>query len=353
MADAHPTVSFASAVRDELAAVPHGPAAQRVAETSAMVRLGGGLHLSRGPDGRTGTGSTISTTSGAAARRLHASLGALFGVRPVIEVHRPGGLRAAASYRLLLPAPSTASLAALGILDPDGRPVEGIPAMFSRSGGTAAAYVRGALMVAGSISDPRRPAHLEVRVPGPATAADLVGLLARCGARGAAATGRGDAWRVVLKSGAQIGAVLAAAGAHTAFLRWDDGRLRRELRGRANRAVNADGANLASAVSASGRQVADIERALASPSWVDVPDDLRSVALARLANPEASLAELGALLDPPVGKATVHRRLARLARLARESPEPVGGDSHDLAGGGRTATAHGPPAGVVRAGPPD
>jgi len=97
------------------------------------------------------------------------------------------------------------------------------------------------------------------------------------------------------------------------------------LRGDANRAANADRANLGRAVAASGRQTAMIEAVVGALGWGGVPADLEQTALARLANPEASLAELGALHDPVVGKAAVHRRLARLAEMAEGLGRPGGG----------------------------
>jgi DNA-binding protein WhiA len=136
--------------------------------------------------------------------------------------------------------------------------------------------------------------------------------------------------RVVVKSGADVAAVLARVGAHGTFLRWEDARLRRELRGEANRAANAVRANVSRAVTASSRHVADIERALATADWDELPAEVTATALARLANPEASLAEVGALLDPPVGKATVHRRLRRLTALrAEDSPATRRGASEE------------------------
>ena len=121
---------------------------------------------------------------------------------------------------------------------------------------------------------------------------------------------------MVLKSGERIGALLVAVGASQAFLTWDERRLRRQLRNDANRLANADAANLRRSSDASAAQVAALEAAIAAAGWDALDDELRAIALARLANPEASLAELGQLVDPPVGKSAVHRRLARLQRLA-------------------------------------
>jgi cell division protein WhiA len=313
-------MSFTATVRDELAHAPPGPDCCRAAETAALLRLGGALHLTDA-----GVGWVVTASSGAVVRRLHGALGELFAVRPEIEVHEPTGLQTT-RYRLVLHPPVEEALTRIGVLDGHRRPLERPATSLTSAPHDAAAYVRGALMVAGSISDPRRPSHLEIAVPGAAPAEHLRKLVVRCGGTGAQAAQRQDEWRVVSKSGAAIGAVLARVGAHGAFLEWDGERLRRELRGEANRATNADQANLSRAADATARQVAAIEAAVRVHGWDGLPDDLRTTALARLANPQAALGELGALHDPPVAKATVHRRLARLARLSAD-PDPAAGDS--------------------------
>lgn len=302
-------MSFTAQVREELAHAPQGQTCCRTAEAAAMVRLGGALHLSG-----QGLGWVVEVGEGAVARRLHRALHQLYDVRPEIEVHQPTTLQRT-RYRLTIPGPAQPLLERLGVLGGGGRPVEVPATNVTAAPHDAAAFVRGALMVAGSVSDPRRPPHLEIRVPGRASAQLLRRLLRRCGAAAATAAERDDGWRVVSKSGAAIGAVLARVGAHTSFLTWDAQRLRRELRGEANRATNADEANLARAVTAAARQVAVIENAVAVVGWDAFGDDLRATALTRLANPQASLGELAALHEPPVGKATVHRRLARIEAL--------------------------------------
>ncbi len=316
---------FTERVRSELAHAPLGSDRNRLAETSAVVRLGGALH--RSGAAADGAGWVVTLATNAVARRLHAALVEVFGARPEVEVHRPTGLRAT-SYRLHLARPVEPVLRTLGILGADGRPLPAPPAALTLAEGDAAAYLRGALMAAGSVSDPRRPPHLELRVPGQPAAVALLAVVRRCGGAGASVARRPEGWRVSCKSGAAIGAVLARVGAHGAFLAWDDERLRRELRGEANRAANADRANLGRAADAAARQVTAIEAAVARLGWDALGDDLRSSALARLANPEASLAELADLHDPAVSKATVHRRLARLAALG-DPPQRPGG-----AGGG-------------------
>ena len=303
-------MSFTARVREELAHAPLGPECCQRAETIAMLRLGGALRLSGA-----GRGWTAEAGEGAVARRLHASLVKLVDVRPSIEVHQPTGLQRT-RYRLSLEAPADHALRELGLLDSHGRPVEAAGRDVVSAPHDAAAYVRGALMVAGSVSDPRRPAHLEIRTPSEPSAELVRRLLLRCGASSAAAAQRAEGWRVTSKSGASIGAVLARSGAHGSFLEWDDARLRRELRSDANRATNADGANLGRATAASAKHAAAIEALVAASGWDSLPDDLRETALARLANPQASMAELAELHTPPVAKATVYRRLQRITALA-------------------------------------
>jgi cell division protein WhiA len=311
-------MSFTARVREELAHAPLGPVCCQTAEAVAMVRLGGALHVSgHGP------GWTVDVGDGAVARRLLSALTGLVDVRPQVEVHQPTGLQRT-RYRLSLPAPASPAMQRLGLLDADGRPVD-IPAgLQTATPHDAAAFVRGTIMVAGSVSDPRRAPHLEIRTPGAATAELVRRLLVRCGATGPRAGERPEGWRVVSKSGASIGAVLARVGAHGSFLEWDGARLRRELRSDANRATNADGANLGRASAASGRHIAAIEAVVTEAGWDALDDDLRDTALARIANPEASLAELAELHTPAVAKATVHRRLERIVALAAARQEGAG-----------------------------
>jgi cell division protein WhiA len=122
--------------------------------------------------------------------------------------------------------------------------------------------------------------------------------------------------RVVVKSGATIGELLTTMGATGAFLAWDERRLRRQLRSDATRLANADAANLRRTIEAAATQVRTVETVVAQVGWERLEEPLRAVALARLANPEASLSELGELIDPPVAKSVVHRRLKRLEDLA-------------------------------------
>lgn len=302
---------FADEVRDELAHVALPKACCAMAELSGALRVAATFER-RG--GREAFDLVLDTASGPVARRVLSDAATVEGVDTEIEVHQPSGLHRTVRYHVRLSAPP-AVLHRLGLVDGDGVPQATAGAALPSRACDRAAYVRGAFMAAGSVSAPSRAPHLEIRAHGEAAARELGGIVREVAGGKAAAGSHGDGWRVTVKSGAAIGVLLTRVGAHGAFLRWDEGRFRRELRGDANRAANADRANVGRAVEAAGRQVSALSRLLVSPQWATLDEELRAAALARLANPEASLAELGGLLDPPAGKATVHRRLARLLAL--------------------------------------
>lgn len=310
------TASFTAAVRQELSSRPVGAGAQAWAELAAIARCAGRLNWS-GPGPR-GPRLVIATTSGAVARRTYALLTHHGAHHPEIAVRAPSGVHRRTTYEVRLTPDATEPLARdLGLLDDVGHPVSALPV--SPGNGPVPAYLRGAVLACASFSSPGREPHLELspgsRVVAQALAALLTHELDR--SVGLAA----DRDRVVVKSGETIGDVLVLVGASAAFLRWDEHRMRRQLRGEANRLANADAANLRRSIEAAAAQIRAVEDVISRHGWEALDDELREVGLARLANPAASLQEVGALLDPPVGKSVVHRRLRRLIELGEATPE--------------------------------
>lgn len=294
-------MSLTRALREELAHAPERPGIEALAEAATMVRFGGSLRL-RGGGAVPEVSVVVRCADGAVARRLRTTLIDRLGFHPGLARSTGGNLAGSAAF-LIEVAPEP--LQTLGVLDGRGRPVAGIAADLAEQ---RDACVAGALMVAGRLSAPGQPVHLEVAAPSQRSAADLGALM------GASVHGT----RVVLKHGDAVADLLAEVGAHQTFIAFDQGRMRRDLRRQVTRSVNADRANLRRTADAASAQIAAVQRVLAVLGWEGLPDDLRDVALTRLANPEASLADLGTLLDPPVGKATVHRRLRRLEDMAAD-----------------------------------
>jgi cell division protein WhiA len=243
---------------------------------------------------------------------LHAG----YGVRPDFRVREAGALAPRARYELVLAARVERVLTDSGILDGAGRLSFGVAGGLVRGREAAACFARGAFLGRGSVSAPTREPHLEIGAPEERTATDLAAVLARLGLPARIGVRGPDEHRVVLKGGETIGRALLVMGGQNAYLDWEDGRIRREVRREAVRLANADQANLRRSVAAAMAQVASVEAAVARLGWDGLPADLAEVATLRLAHPDASLAELGALLDPPRSKGAVLARLRRLRALA-------------------------------------
>jgi DNA-binding protein WhiA len=187
------------------------------------------------------------------------------------------------------------------------------------TGGTcdAAAAWRGAFLAHGSLTEPGRSSSLEVTSPGPEAALALVGAARRLGVTAKSKQVRGVD-RVVVRDGEAIGILLTRLGAHDSVLAWEERRMRREVRATANRLANFDDANLRrsarAAVAAGARVQAAME--ILQGAGEKAPEHLLAAGSLRLAHPQASLEELGALADPPMTKDAVAGRIRRLLALA-------------------------------------
>ncbi|MDX1509966.1 MAG: DNA-binding protein WhiA [Nitriliruptorales bacterium] len=292
-------------VRREIAALPLADAPRRsilVAELSGMQRAGGILH-------RRGDGPLdlmVTTREHAVARRAFRVAKAVTGRAPEVATRfvAPQGQL----FRVLVPDAGE-------VLDADA--LLASPRWLDGARDELGAFLRGALLVRGSVSRPDAAVHAEL----PFSPPDVVAAVAAATARRwqVHVHADRDRGRVVLKSAEAVGALLVEIGATQAFLEFDRGRLRRELRRAATRLANADGANVARATGAASSQVNAIRRLLGTDLWSSLDEPEQDTALARLANPDLTLAEIGALVDPPVAKATVHRRLARVQALVADT----------------------------------
>lgn len=310
-------MGFTDRVRQELAGIRPSARSERLGQLAGLLHLGGSLHLRDG-----GLVLELVTTSGGVARSgfvlAHEQLGS---VRPHLEVHEPGGLHGTSRYVVVIDEGAQELAETVGVVDGDGRPSAAPAPRHLPDGSAEKGFARGAVMAAASLSEPGRDPHLEVRVANRDLAERTADALEVVGEQRPGVSPHGEDFRVVLKSGAAIGSLLAGLDASASFLEWDDALLRRHLRGEANRLANADAANLRRAVDAAAAHVRAVERAIARHGWDALDPSLREVALVRLANPDANLAEIADLCEPPISKSTAHRRLQRLTELADREPE--------------------------------
>ncbi|MCD8379284.1 MAG: DNA-binding protein WhiA [Lachnospiraceae bacterium] len=182
------------------------------------------------------------------------------------------------------------------------------------------AFVRGAFLVCGSISDPRKGYHMEFTCDCREQAEFLVRELAGLDVE-ARILFRKTGDIVYLKEGGAIVELLGNMGAHTSLLDLENLRAYREIRNSVNRRVNCETANLLKTVTAADRQVQDIEYIASVKGLDSLPEGLYEMALVRLEHPDSSLKELGEYLTPPVGKSGVNHRLRRISDYAEKLKE--------------------------------
>ncbi len=121
-----------------------------------------------------------------------------------------------------------------------------------------------------------------------------------------------------MKEVAQIVDNLNIMEAHKSLMELENIRVMKDMRNKVNRRVNCETANINKTVSAAVRQVEDIRYIEKNKGFGSLPDNLREMAELRLREPEAPLKDLGAMLNPPVGKSGVNHRLRKLSEIANE-----------------------------------
>lgn len=124
-------------------------------------------------------------------------------------------------------------------------------------------------------------------------------------------------YSLYIKEGEQISRFLALIGANKAVLKFEDIRIQKEMRGKVNRLVNCETANLNKTINASIEQIAAIRKLQKEGKFNQLDDNLKEIANLRLENPDMPLAELGKLLKTPVGKSGVNYRLKRIIEMAK------------------------------------
>lgn len=179
------------------------------------------------------------------------------------------------------------------------------------------AYIRGAFLAGGSISNPKKSYHFEIVCKTSAQANQLRDVI-NSFLMDAKIVERKKHFVVYLKEGAQIVDILNIMEAHVALMNLENVRILKEMRNCVNRKVNCETANIGKTVSAAVKQLEDITYIKDTAGLESLPDSLREMALLRLEYPQAPLKELGTYLDPPVGKSGVNHRLRKISRMAEE-----------------------------------
>lgn len=177
------------------------------------------------------------------------------------------------------------------------------------------AFLRGAYLCVGSMSNPGKSYHLEFDCIDEKEAGLLLELTAAFDIPAKVAR-RKKYYVVYIKEGSAICDMLNIMGAHVSLMDFENHRIVKEVRNSVNRKVNCETANIAKTVNAAAGQVRDIMLIQKRTGLSELPKNLREIAELRLEYQEATLQELGELLTPPVGKSGVNHRLRKISEIA-------------------------------------
>lgn len=181
-----------------------------------------------------------------------------------------------------------------------------------------AAFLAGAFVACGSLTDPEKKYHLEFALPRPQAEQVMVDMLGEVGFLPRTAQRRGLPL-VYFHDSRQIEDLLTFLGCPKLSLELMGVKIFKERRNAANRASNCDSANIDKTVGAAYSQIAAIRRIIDLRGEDSLPDDLRELALLRLEQPELSLRELGQQLATPLSRSGVNHRLQRILEMAKEA----------------------------------
>ena len=310
-------MSFSSEVKEELAEYTVEPRHCLIAELSAMICMS-----ARVVRKRKGYGIIFSTENIAAARKLGRYIERGFGYDAQYVVRCSGHAGKNHIYTVRVDDPKKAAdlLLATKLMTPEEEPSEDLlpkNGLALKNDCCKRAFIRGAFLTSGSISDPEKFYHFEIVCSTMEKAQFLQGILVHF-SFDARIVQRKKYYVVYIKEGEQIVDLLNVMMAHRALLELENLRVLKEVRNSVNRQVNCETANLNRTVSAAVKQIEDINYIKETIGLDSLSESLMEIAVLRAENTEVSLKELGQMLSPPVGKSGVNHRLRKISEIADE-----------------------------------
>ncbi|MEA4999603.1 MAG: DNA-binding protein WhiA [Candidatus Limiplasma sp.] len=311
-------MSFSSDTKEELCRVASEKPCCRLSELGALYMTLGALSLL----GRGQLSVQFTVESPAIARRIFVLLQKEIGI--IAQLHYVSHARFGGRRKCVLtvgPHQAPALLMRFGMVDalPDAPPSlrATAPRVRLTRDCCRRAFLRGALLGCGTLSNPETSYHLEFTARDEALRLNIAKCLQSLDVPVKQTVRRGVA-SLYVKQSDQIATILTAAGAHMAVTTLESMRVRRQVLGTVNRAMNCDNANLQKQMDASEKQLESIAALIQSDRFATLPPALQAIARARTQYPDLSLEELGATLSPPIGKSGVNHRMRRLVQLAGE-----------------------------------
>ena len=311
-------MSFSSTAKDELIRLPLGKSCCMLSELSALTQTSGSLAL-RGL-GRVQVTYRVENT--ALARRIFLLLRTQLNITAKLHFVQHARLGGRRSCVLTLgDQDSQTLLIALHMMERDEEGHISLKRTAPRHPMTRQccrrAFLRGAFLGCGSMTNPEKDYHFEWVVEDQSLGQTLGKLLDKSGLPVHQHIRKGQNV-MYLKGAQQIADMLALMGASQAVLGMENIRITKQMRAEANRASNCDEHNSERMLNAADEQIEAIKLISIQRGLFTLPPGLQEIARLRLEHTSLSLSDLGQLLDPPVGKSGVNHRMRRLMDIAKE-----------------------------------
>lgn len=313
-------MSFSSTTKNELARISLEDNCCRLSELAALVRMCGTLQIS----GRNNINIKFTSENAAIARRMFTFLKDMYEGDIEVIVKRNKQLKKNNNYLIVIKDTDITKklLLDVGFIN-DEENINIFNLQYKASKEILdkrcckRSYIRGAFLGGGSISNPEKAYHMEFVTNNQEHSLDLSNIINSFGLNSKIVL-RKENYVVYLKEGEQIVDLLNIMGAHQALLKFEDIRVLKDVRNNINRLVNCETANLSKTIDASMRQIEQIERIQKFMGLNKLPPKLKDIAEVRLSNPDATLKEIGEMLDPPVGKSGVNHRFRKIEEISED-----------------------------------
>ena len=305
-------MSFSTTTKSELARLNTDRPCCRSTELRTFLEIIGVISTAGGK-----ASIVMSSENASIARKIYKLSKDLLAGKPVISVSRRSNFKKNKLYNVRIPLEDSVleKLAQLGVAIGSRDKI-----LFPNTAGQMSSccskvFLRSAFLGGGSIINPQRTYHLEITSAGEEYAQRIADEMRDFDLK--PGISKRKQWFVVyLKEADQIAHFLNVIGAHTALLNLESVRTVKGMRNKVNRLINCETANITKSINASLNQIENIKLIQMTLGLERLPASLNKIAVLRLENPDASLKELGEMLDPPVGKSGINHRMRKLEQIA-------------------------------------
>ena len=312
-------MSFSTETKTELSRIVPEKKCCMLAEIAGFLRVSGSLRLAGGGKFKV----VITTDSPAVARQYKKLIKEYFQVETELEIGEAAALKKGYTYMLTI-GPEMRSeqiLRETGILlvrEGNNFISDGIYDDLIRSKCCKKSYLRGIFMGSGTVSNPEKSYHLEIVCHSKPLANDLKKMINTFVDLSAKVVERKGKYIVYMKNSDYICDTLAIMGAHTQLLEFENVKIKKELLNETVRITNCDNANTDRTLDASQKQIVAIKRIEDAVGLGALPEKLQAAATLRLEYPEASLVQLGEMMDPPMKKSGINNRMKKILEFSEK-----------------------------------